>query len=196
MLIDAQGGRLGWFVDATPGDDQEFAPDRLGNQWVATAGSPAAGRMDLLTAVMHELGHVLGYTDLTPQGSVGSLMTGSLPAGVRRLPTGQGAGISTKDEGQRTNGPKTKDDSPGADGTSNSSFVLRPSSFAPVTLSPPHPLTPSPPHPSPLPSAAADDLAVLLKRRSRHTDELVDQVFSELAAGDDLSVVTDRWTMR
>ena len=91
--------------------------------------------------------------------------------------------------------------------------AIRPSYFdlRPLT----HLVTPSPPHPAhPLTAihrrrpiapratpassalAAADDLAVLVTKRSRRTDELVDQVFSDLAVGDDLRLSTDRWTMR
>ena len=50
-------------------------------------GSPAFGRMDLLTVVEHELGHVLGLGDLDPQAVPHELLTTTLAAGVRRLPT-------------------------------------------------------------------------------------------------------------
>ena len=54
VVIDADAAGHGWFVDGTPDDDAEF----LGG--LAASGSPAAGRMDLLSAVLHELGHVAG----------------------------------------------------------------------------------------------------------------------------------------
>ena len=61
ILIDRDAAGYGWFVDSTPGDDSEFA-DVLGpNALAARDGSPAAHRVDLLTAVMHEMGHALGY---------------------------------------------------------------------------------------------------------------------------------------
>ena len=50
---------------------------------MALETSPAFGRMDLLTVVMHELGHVLGFKDLDP--NVQNLMSGTLDAGERRL---------------------------------------------------------------------------------------------------------------
>lgn len=46
--------------------------------------SQAYGRMDLLTTVMHELGHVLGFDDQTAQQHSANLMTETLPTGVRR----------------------------------------------------------------------------------------------------------------
>ena len=49
-------------------------------------GSPAAGRMDLLTAVLHEEGHALGLPDLNPAVYPNDVMTGTLNLGVRRLP--------------------------------------------------------------------------------------------------------------
>ena len=51
---------------------------------VAADGSSAAGLMDLLTVVAHEIGHVLGYSDLSSDGTV--LMDADLEAGVRLLP--------------------------------------------------------------------------------------------------------------
>jgi len=54
----------------------------------AAAGSPAAGRIDLLTVVVHELGHVLGFADVDPPSVGGDVMSGRLGPGVRRMPSG------------------------------------------------------------------------------------------------------------
>ena len=43
--------------------------------------------MDLLTVVMHEMGHVLGLDDTHGSGNVNDLMYESLGSGIRRLPT-------------------------------------------------------------------------------------------------------------
>jgi hypothetical protein len=75
--IDAVGH--GWFVDSTPGDDVEFALPTGFQQQTALPGTPAHGRADLLTAVMHEMGHLLGY-DHEDEG----VMPETLPLGTRR----------------------------------------------------------------------------------------------------------------
>jgi hypothetical protein len=46
----------------------------------------AGGRMDLLTVVEHELGHVLGLSDLDSPPAANDLMTTTLAAGVHRSP--------------------------------------------------------------------------------------------------------------
>ena len=55
---------------------------RVGTEHAATQASNACGRMDLLTVVMHELGHVLGR----PHEDGAGVMAEALPTGVRRLP--------------------------------------------------------------------------------------------------------------
>ena len=80
IIIDRNAAGYGWFVDPTPADDSEFADVLSPYDLAAAGGSSAVGRADLLTTVMHELGHVLGYGDTTTDG----LMDGTLPLGVRR----------------------------------------------------------------------------------------------------------------
>jgi hypothetical protein len=83
VLIDLDAAGWGWFVDTTPVNDVEFGLSLSDIEKMALATSPAFGRMDLLTVVMHELGHVLGYQDL--DSSSDTLMAGTLDAGTRRL---------------------------------------------------------------------------------------------------------------
>ena len=71
--LDANAAGHGWFVDLTSGDDSEF--DANGQ---ALAGSDAEGDIDLLTALTHELGHVLGFD----HGSL-PIMDASLTTGLR-----------------------------------------------------------------------------------------------------------------
>jgi hypothetical protein len=75
ILLSPNGAGHGWFVDPTPMQDEEFAGG------TAYPGSPAAGREDLLTTVMHELGHLAGLGD--NDGS--ALMGEFLPEGTRRI---------------------------------------------------------------------------------------------------------------
>jgi hypothetical protein len=79
ILIDADAAGHGWFVDSTPGSDEEFAAGRSGTR---EAVSPlAVDQIDLETVVMHELGHVAGLDDLL---GADSLMGESLKSGVRK----------------------------------------------------------------------------------------------------------------
>ncbi len=87
VLIDADAAGYGWFVDATPDDDAEFRMKGVDGALVAKLSSQAAGKMDLLTTVMHEFGHVLGFVDLDAGIDTADLMFEALTAGVRRTET-------------------------------------------------------------------------------------------------------------
>ncbi len=66
----------------------EIAVDATADGWgwsVNPNGKPAAGRMDLLTVVEHELGHVVGL-DSRFTGNPSDLMYAYLASGERRLP--------------------------------------------------------------------------------------------------------------
>ena len=78
ITLDINAAGYGWFVDATPWDDAEFQSIDGTRELTARTDSPAANRFDLLTAVMHELGHVLGY-DHQDEG----ILQNELPLGTR-----------------------------------------------------------------------------------------------------------------
>jgi hypothetical protein len=84
ILVDSDGAGHGWFLDATPSEDSEF--EGSGSRLTADAGGPAEGRMDLLTVLMHELGHQVGLEDLYLDGESSELMYGYALMGERRLP--------------------------------------------------------------------------------------------------------------
>lgn len=76
VTLDDNAAGHGWFIDSTPSDDAEFDVSAS-----PTLSSPAVGRVDLLSVVIHELTHVLesAYPDkLYNFGEVGheSISTG------------------------------------------------------------------------------------------------------------------------
>jgi hypothetical protein len=75
VWISPNAAGWGWFMDASAASSKAFP---------ATPGSPADGKMDLLSVVSHELGHVLGLEDCPDLKDV---MGETLTPGVRRLPT-------------------------------------------------------------------------------------------------------------
>jgi hypothetical protein len=106
IYLDTTAQGYGWFIDPTPGQDNEFPVQAAKSEDLATRG-PAANEMDLLTVIMHEMGHFLGHDDLNPQASPYDLMSADLAAGVRRLPDSavlaavtQGRSTSDRTSGQ------------------------------------------------------------------------------------------------
>ena len=82
--IDVDGAGFGWFVDSTPGEDSEF--NGSGTRLAADSGGAADGRLDLLTVLMHELGHQIGLDDEYVTSSGDDVMFGYMKVGERRLP--------------------------------------------------------------------------------------------------------------
>jgi hypothetical protein len=69
IWLDANAAGWGWFVDPTPGDDSEFT----------TPGDQSEQhRMDLLTVLEHEVGHLLGR-----EHEANGVMAETLAAGTR-----------------------------------------------------------------------------------------------------------------
>src|SRR5262249_5230159 len=62
ITLDADAAGHGWYLDGTPGDDAEFGNGAGTRLTTDPTGAPA-GHYDLLTAVMHEMGHALGLED-------------------------------------------------------------------------------------------------------------------------------------
>jgi PKD repeat protein len=114
ITLDDDANGVGWFLDTTPQDNSEFTG--INNYLQATPNSAASGKYDLLTTILHEMGHTLGIingysefdkyvkngifttdtftTKLTPDGShldttfhPYDLMNTSLKPGVRKLPS-------------------------------------------------------------------------------------------------------------
>ena len=100
IVIDKDAAGHGWFVDSTPSDNSEFAyaENAARTDLSADPTSAAAGHLDLLTAVAHEMGHELELEDSAAAADAHNLMYGNLVDGERRLP-------GTADVPQPTAGP-------------------------------------------------------------------------------------------
>ncbi len=83
IWISSNAAGYSWYVDPTTGGGSAFGVPVNGHEFTAASGSPAADKMDLLTVVTHELGHILGLGEF----GVGDVMTQVLESGTRRLPT-------------------------------------------------------------------------------------------------------------
>jgi hypothetical protein len=86
IQIDRQASGKGWFVDATPREDSEFASVTSTTRRYTDPLSAPAGHVDLLTTIEHEMGHKLGLPDTYAERDRDNLMYGYLTVGERRLP--------------------------------------------------------------------------------------------------------------
>ncbi|MBL8829753.1 MAG: peptidoglycan DD-metalloendopeptidase family protein [Planctomycetaceae bacterium] len=82
IVLDTNAAGRGWFVDSTPTTDEEFTIP-LSTSAARASPGPVVERVDLLTTVMHEFGHLLGLDDHASDDLLGE----SLPLGTRRTLT-------------------------------------------------------------------------------------------------------------
>jgi len=88
VYLDRDAAGHGWFIDPTPAGDEEFAwlttgKDSLGVGRELRAIDPrAVDRIDLVSVVEHELGHIAGLRD--NGSSLDDIMSGHLSSGIRR----------------------------------------------------------------------------------------------------------------
>ncbi|MEI7908792.1 MAG: choice-of-anchor Q domain-containing protein [Verrucomicrobiota bacterium] len=93
IRVSRNAGGNEWFVDSGATSDVMFGTVKSATLRYTDPAAAAAGHMDLLTAILHEMGHALGLDDTYAMGERGSLMYGELTLGERRLPLpGQAAG--------------------------------------------------------------------------------------------------------
>lgn len=95
IFVDANAAGYGWYVDTTPYEDTEFGVSMSPTELSAT-DPLAASHMDLLTVLMHEIGHRLGLDDISASAGTHDLMTATIDVGTRRLPVTV-SGLSTED---------------------------------------------------------------------------------------------------
>ncbi len=83
ITLDDNANGYGWYIDLTPGLNEEFLPTANPYEWKAKPGSEADGKIDLLTVLLHEAAHTLGYDHTNDSHAV---MAPTLEPGIRRLP--------------------------------------------------------------------------------------------------------------
>jgi hypothetical protein len=66
LTLDLDGNGLGWFIDSTPWENSEFNLALTDSAFKATPGSASYGRYDLLTTILHEMGHLAGMISGNP----------------------------------------------------------------------------------------------------------------------------------
>jgi len=87
VTIDANADGYGWFVDTTPLDNSEFAHAASASDLKTDPSTAAAGHMDLLTTVVHEMGEQLGLDDSFDATDQGHIDYAYLTTGERVLAT-------------------------------------------------------------------------------------------------------------
>lgn len=83
ITLSADAAGWGWYVDPVPADSSEFAAMGSPSEYGALPDSLAAARIDLLTVLIHELGHVIG---LGHEADIHDEMSATVTPGLRRLP--------------------------------------------------------------------------------------------------------------
>jgi Bacterial Ig domain/Bacterial cadherin-like domain len=83
ITLDASGAGWGWFVDSTPMDQAEFDAGASATSFTSSTSSPATGKLDLLTVLIHELGHIVS---LPSTATANDVMSQYLAPSQRRLP--------------------------------------------------------------------------------------------------------------
>ena len=84
ITLDTTANGYGWYIDLTPGLNEEYLPTANPYEWIAKPGSEAEGKIDMLTVLLHEAAHTLGHDHTLDSHA---LMASTLEPGVRRLPS-------------------------------------------------------------------------------------------------------------
>ncbi|WP_374352805.1 Ig-like domain-containing protein, partial [Chitinimonas sp.] len=90
ITLDYNAAGHGWYVDADPSDSSDFLPTADPTVWLARPGSAADGKMDLLSVLLHEYGHALGF-EHSPDAA--DYMAATVKPGERRLPSADELGL-------------------------------------------------------------------------------------------------------
>ena len=109
IRLDTDAADHGLFIDSTPADNSEFLPTSNPNEWIAKAGSDAAGKMDMLSVLLHEYGHALG---IAHSSDANDFMGATLTPGVRRLPGTDELALMARLVGEIKSGSNDAPDTP------------------------------------------------------------------------------------
>jgi hypothetical protein len=102
IRVDRDAGGDGWFVEDDAREEAPFRNEVSATRRYTDPTAAPAGRMDLFTAILHEMGHALGLDDTYSGSDRDKLMYGFLTKGERRLPgRGQAAGAVPAADGTR-----------------------------------------------------------------------------------------------
>ncbi|HMV22554.1 MAG TPA: polymorphic toxin-type HINT domain-containing protein, partial [Rhodocyclaceae bacterium] len=82
ITLSANAAGWGWYADPRPADSAEFLSSAA-NDFLAAPGSPATDKLDLLTVLIHEMGHAMGLGHASDPGDE---MSTTIVPGTRRLP--------------------------------------------------------------------------------------------------------------
>jgi hypothetical protein len=85
IVLDINAAGYGWFIDTTP-LDWDYTWPQASSLWEhRQAGSLSPrNRMDVLTAVLHELGHLLAHDDEFSDSHLDDIMSAALTPGIRK----------------------------------------------------------------------------------------------------------------
>ncbi len=121
LTLDTDAAGYGWYLDPTPDANEEYLPTSNPNEWVAKAGSDAAGKMDMLSVLLHEYGHVLGIEhSADPHDYMGT----TLAPGVRRLPNADELALMAKLAGEARAALEATGDTPSDPGSPSPTLPL------------------------------------------------------------------------
>jgi len=86
IRVSANAAGNSWFIDTSSNSESIFAKNASATRRYTDPASNAAGRIDLLTTIMHEMGHAIGLPDTYDEKDRDKVMYGFLTKGERRVP--------------------------------------------------------------------------------------------------------------